>query len=194
MPKTAHTPPQSEAEGEIAVSDTDYTIYTCAELRNKLKRLQLSVSGNKAALIFRLTEYAAVHGSSAIFADDEQHDEAGTDDVQHEAGNNNERNNAEIERRNHQSEWGSVLSHDDYNAKRGELNRIQFSPKELMEILPDFDAKDDKGLTASEWIRRVEKLKLFYQWPDDLLLISVGPKLKGTARVISYYNLFKKCL
>ena len=74
-------------QGEISETPTDFSIYTCVELREKLKRLRLIGTGNKAALIQRLQEYVAENGSGAISLDDEQH-VTGDDNEPHESGEN----------------------------------------------------------------------------------------------------------
>ena len=150
-----------------------YQSYTVKQLHTKLREVGLSIKGKKAELVARMVHHVSGNRTATLLTEDIEDNYRTAE---------RESNDEEDERSLHEIPLTSSTVVGRPNSQVN-FHNIHFTPKEIMDILPEFNPNDDKGLTASEWIRRVEKLKNFYKWVDALLLISIGPKLKGNARL-----------
>lgn len=134
---------------------------TLKELREQLYRMNLSRNGNKKQLVQRIME---------------NRNRNEVNDTMNEQDSENNDNEEEA------GEVYSITRRSNRTVERQTGSIISFTPNDLLNILPTFDPNEVNGTTAEEWLKRIQKLKDYYKWNDDLILISIGPKLKNEAR------------
>lgn len=68
----------------------------------------------------------------------------------------------------------------------GQSNRqmTKHTPREVMEIMPEFNPSTQlSGLSADQFVERVNSFKLMFGWGDDVVLCS-GIEIKGCCQTV----------
>jgi len=142
----------------MSEKEPNYQHFTAKGLKEELKKLKLSTSGNKSTLLQRLNQF---HFKKEVVEAKSKEDEL--DET-------------------FESLQSRKITASSSRMKLENNNSVKYSLRDVIEILLEFDPEKEKGLSAEEFIKRSSKLKMYYEWSDAEMLMAIGLKLKGYAK------------
>lgn len=60
---------------------------------------------------------------------------------------------------------------------------INFTVKEISSMIPEYNPNFEDGITIQQWLRKIELLRVAHNWSDLMILIAIGDRLKGRAKL-----------